>query len=127
MFWFTKITKGIQTKENGRKTGNELSTQFTWKVIRISNKGSLPFVKDPIHDTFGGMLRIRDDAICRSRKRTAETWSTKMLIHMKEIKMILMNDMSMKIQELQDQMLKISNVYKIIWRVHLLLTLFNLF
>ena len=28
------------------KTGNESSTQFTCKVIRIGNEGSLPYVKD---------------------------------------------------------------------------------
>ena len=43
------------------KTGNESSTQFTCKVIRIDNEGSLPFVKGPVPDTIGGMLRIRDD------------------------------------------------------------------
>ena len=99
MFWFIKIDKGIQRKKNDRKTGNESSTQFTCKVIRIGNEGSLPYVKCQVPDTIGGMLRIRDDARSRSRKRTTETQSTKVLIHMKEIKIILM---SMKIQKLQD-------------------------
>ena len=80
------------------KTENESNTQFTCKVIRIGNEGSLPYVKGPVPEIIGGMLRIRDDARSRSRKRTSETRSTKVLIHMKEIKMILINDMSMKIQ-----------------------------
>ena len=102
MFWFTKIDKGIQRKKTTGITGNESSTQFTCKVIRIGNEGSLTYVKGPVPDTIGGMLRIRDDARSRSRKRTTETQSTKVLIHMKEIKIILMSDMSIKIQKLQD-------------------------
>ena len=59
------------------KTGNESITQFACKVIIIGNEEYLPYIKGPVPDTIGGMLRIRDDVRSRSRERTSETRLTK--------------------------------------------------
>lgn len=52
--------------------GNELITQFSWRVIRVDNERSLLYVKGPIPGSIGGMVRVKD-SIKKKDKQKFET------------------------------------------------------